>query len=390
MAEIARARRIRVGFDARWYNDSGVGSYVLGLVSAMVQMPDDVELLVYEDPFNQVPLPPNPQVQRVAVGAKRYSPAGQIELARRCREDRLDVFHSPFYVVPLLAGCRVVVTIHDLIPFIVPIYPLLKRGMVRSGYRMAARKADHIIADSNNTARDVAKILGVANNRVSVVHLAAQECYRLERDGDELKLLEEKYGVRSPYVLLAGARNWQTKNPRTALEVLKTAKEQSGAEFQTVVFGPREGVQATGGEESWRCVNLRCAGYVPKSELAMLYRNAKLLLLPSLYEGFGLPLLEAMACGCAVVCSDGGALAEVAANGAQVFNPADLSGMANAVAGLLCVEEELRRWREAALRRSLEFSWHKAARETISVYHRTHKSGFLAVHATAGEKDGSL
>src|SRR6185312_9990050 len=214
-------------FDARWYNDSGVGSYVAGLLSAMVQMPDEVELLVYEDPANRVPLPACSQAQQIAVRGERYSPAGQIELAQRCREERLDLFHSPFYIVPLLAKCRVVVTIHDLIPFLFPIYSQPKLAMVKGGYRMAAWKAAHIIADSNHTAHDVEKVLGVERNRISVVHLAAQECYTPQGDSHELKLLEERYGVRPPYVLVPSARNWQTKNLKTALEVLKSAKEQT-------------------------------------------------------------------------------------------------------------------------------------------------------------------
>jgi len=121
-------------------------------------------------------------------------------------------------------------------------------------------------------------------------------------------------------------------------------------------------------------VNVCCAGYVPTPELAILYRNANLLLLPSLYEGFGLPLLEAMSCGCAVVTSNGGALAEVAGNGAQVFDTKDVAGLAGAVCDLLTDKKILGRWRDAALKRSLEFSWTQAARETISVYHRTLKS----------------
>lgn len=382
-AEIPRGRRIRVGFDARWYNDSGVGCYVLGLLSAMVQMPDEVELLVYEDPANPVPLPANSQAQRIAVRTKRYSLAGQVEVAQRCRKDSLDVFHSPFYVVPLLARCPVLVTIHDLIPFLFPIYSAMKRSVVRSGYKLAARKADHIIADSENTAKDAREILGITGDRISVVYLAAQECYRPNGDNGELKLIEERYGVHPPYVLLASARNWQTKNLGKALEVLKAAKEQTGTSFQTVAFGPPEGLQAAGGEESWRGMNLNLnyLGYVPTPELATLYRHANALLVPSLYEGFGLPLLEAMSCGCAVVSSDGGALAEIAENGAQVFNAGDVPGMANAIAELVCEESRLKCWREAAIRRSLEFSWAKAARETISVYHRITNLRFsVAVH----------
>jgi glycosyltransferase involved in cell wall biosynthesis len=105
----------------------------------------------------------------------------------------------------------------------------------------------------------------------------------------------------------------------------------------------------------------------------MLYRNATAFLLPSLYEGFGLPLLEAMSCGCAVVSSNGGSLPEVARDGAQLFDPLDIQGMAEALCTLLRKPEHLKRWREAACSRSREFSWKKAAEETIRVYHQCAK-----------------
>lgn len=375
--------RIRVGFDARWYNDSGVGSYVRGLLGAMAQSADEIELLAYEDPANPVPLPKFPKVQRVAVTAAKYSASGQIELARRCREDRLDVFHSPFYVVPLFAACPVVVTVHDLIPFLFRIYRWPKSTMVRSGYRMAARKADHIIVDSNRTAQDIESVLGTVSERVSVVHIAAQECYSATGGPAELEVLQEKYGVRLPYVLVSSARNWRTKNLEAALQALEVARQQSGVDFQTMIYGPPEGLAAAGGPERWRPLNLRCIGYVPSENLAMLFRHASVFLLTSLYEGFGLPVVEAMSCGCAVVCSNGGALAETAGSGAQVFNPADAQGMGAAVNALLRDKANLNYWKEAALKRAREFSWAKAARETIWVYHRTH-SGVLLQPVVSG------
>lgn len=362
--------RPRVGFDARWYNDSGVGAYVSGLLAALAQLQDEIELLVYEDAANPVPLPPGAKAQRIPVRAARYSVSGQSELARRCRQDRLDVFHSPFYVVPLFAPCPVVVTVHDLIPFLIPVYAWPKSAMVRNGYRLAALKATNIIADSNNTAADIRRILDIEQNRISVVHIGVQECYKAVAEQGELELLRKKYGVRPPYAMVSSARNWRTKNLETALHALQAARQQSGVEFQVVVYGSPEGLRAAGGEERWRALNLRCTGYLPSEDVAMLFRHAAVFVLASLYEGFGLPLLEAMSCGCAVVCSTGGALAEVAGNGAQVFDPLDVSGMATAVCALLNDEANRRRWKDAALRRSREFSWLKAARETISVYHQ--------------------
>jgi len=375
--------RMRVGFDARWYNDSGVGSYVCGLLGALAQLKHEIELVVYEDMANPVPLPGNAKVERIPLGAAKYSVAEQFVLARRCREDRLDVFHSPFYVVPVFAACPVVVTIHDLIPFFFPVYRWPKSAMVRSGYRMAAHKGHQIIADSHNTARDVTSSLRIETDRISVVHLAAQECYHPVGEQGELELITAKYGVRPPYAIASSARNWRTKNVLTALQALEVARQLSGVEFETLIYGSPEGFRTAGGEQRWRSLNVKVAGYLPSDELARLFRHATVFVMASVYEGFGLPVLEAMSCGCAVVCSTGGALAEVAANGAQVFDPFDVEGMAMAVSALLRDEGKLNFWKQAALRRSREFSWAKAARETISVYHRT-RSG-MSFHSAGTE-----
>jgi glycosyltransferase involved in cell wall biosynthesis len=367
--KLQRPTKVRVGFDARWYNRSGVGAYVSGLAAALSLLQDQVELVVYETPGNPVPLPANAQAQRVQVSAKKYSIAEQIEMARRCRDHKLDLFHSPFYIVPLLASCPVVVTFHDLIPFLFPIYSPQKSMLVRSGYRMAARKATHIIADSEKTADDIKKILRVERERISVVHLAAAECYSAVPTEGEADFLKQKHGIHLPFVLLALVRNQPTKNLDTAFRILDGV-QQSGIEFQTVLFGDAETVAGNHGFPP----NTIRTGHVPAEELAILYRRAAAFLLPSLYEGFGLPLLEAMSCGCAVIASNGGALPEVAGQGAQLFGPLDVQGMADALCRLLREPEHLKRWQNAARVRSREFSWRKAAQETVRVYHQSAKS----------------
>ncbi|HET7872413.1 MAG TPA: glycosyltransferase family 1 protein [Terriglobales bacterium] len=374
-------KKLRVGFDARWHNDSGVGRYVTELVRAMARTAHPtapkavdaraprVELVVYEDPKAPAPGLEQSDVERIAVSSGRYSAAGQIELAWRIRRDRLDVFHSPFYALPMVTGCRVVVTIHDLIPFLFPIYGPVKLAMVRSGYRLAARKAAQVIAVSRHTAADVEKILKTLPGKVSVVYNAAAAVFQPRAQERDLAALQEKYGVRPPYVLAASARNWRTKNLDGALRALVAA--QNSAQFQTVIYGPEEGLRAAG-EAACRQLDLKLIGQVESHDLAALFRQARAFIFPSWYEGFGLPVVEAMACGCPVVTSNGGSLAEVAGAGAQVFDPSDEKGMAGAIVALVNDGGCATRWRQAALRRAADFSWEKAARETIAVYHRAY------------------
>src|SRR5713101_4444104 len=127
---------MRVGLDGRWYGNSGVGNYVSELLQAMGASQNDIEIILYEDPKNPLEHVKGERIRKVPVRARRYSVREQLELAQRCRADRLDVFHSPFYVTPWLAPCPVVVTIHDLIPFLFKIYSFPKQKIVKLGYRM--------------------------------------------------------------------------------------------------------------------------------------------------------------------------------------------------------------------------------------------------------------
>jgi glycosyltransferase involved in cell wall biosynthesis len=205
------------------------------------------------------------------------------------------------------------------------------------------------------------------------VHLAAaREHFHSFAAAGELEHLHRSYGVRPPYVVAASTRNWRTKNLETALKTLHAARV-AGAEFQTVVYGPPEGLAAVRNSELWQGLGPRHVGYVEAAELGALFRHAHAFVMPSLYEGFGLPLVEAMSCGCSVLVSNCGSLPEVAGDGAQCFEPVDVRSMTAALLALLRSPQELERRKGAAIKRSLDFSWDKAALETIRVYHHVNR-----------------
>jgi glycosyltransferase involved in cell wall biosynthesis len=359
---------MRIGFDARWYNDSGVGNYVAGLLAALAGFEQQLEIIAYEDPKNRIPGIERLHVRTMPIRSPKYSLREQVELAYRCHGDKLDAFHSPFYVVPFATPCPLVATMHDLIPFRFNIYSRPKQWMVRMGYRACGIRAAHIIAVSQVSAKDIENLLGVTSRRISVVHNAVSgEVFHPRARSENINYLRDKYGIKGSYVLLLSPRNRRTKNVETAFAVLTAVRKLTGSRFETVVYGSGKQIESfEGNNHTGR--NVINVGFVPADDLAILLRHARVFLLTSLYEGFGLPLLEAMSCGCPVVTSNGGSLAEVAGTGAQVFDPMDVRGMSEAVTSLLCSSAERELWRSRALARAAEFSWRKAAEQTIAVY----------------------
>jgi len=366
---------MRIGFDGRWYGHSGVGNYVSELLQAMETEGGDLEIILYEDSKNPLEHVKADRIRKVPVYAKRYSVQEQFELARRCRVDHLDVFHSPWYVVPWFAPCPVVVTIHDLIPFLFNIYILPKRQLIRLGYRLAVKKAARVITVSQKTADDAVRILGVPTEKTAVVRHGVSLQFCGECGPGEQEYLFARYGVRQPYVMTLSAKNWGTKNLSVVLEALSICRQQMGSNFQTVIVGPPDGFHEASRRNAAEVENVVLTGFVPTADLAKLYRGADVFLMGSKYEGFGLPLLEAMSCGCAVVCSNGGSLAEVAGAGAVLVDPDDAATMGQAVARLLCDSSERQRQQAGARKRAADFSWEKAARQTVSVYAEAAKQG---------------
>jgi glycosyltransferase involved in cell wall biosynthesis len=179
--------------------------------------------------------------------------------------------------------------------------------------------------------------------------------------------------------VVSSARNWRTKNLLGALSALEVA-HNAGCEFMTVICGPQN--EEVNSERQWPKLKTCATGYVADADLAALLRHATAYVTASLYEGFGLPVVEAMACGCAVISSSGGSLAEVAGDGAQVFSPYDVTGMGRAIVRLLTVSEELSHWQRAALRRSQNFSWSRTAAATMAIYDEVAKT-FRAVKRAA-------
>lgn len=371
---------MRIGFDARWYNRSGVGTYVKGLLRALAQLHDDFEMVILESSGNPVPVPSYVNVSRASVRGRRFSVSEQFEIPALCKSLQLDLLHVPYqYGVPLALPCPLVITVHDLIPLLFRTRSLPLEftitPLVKLGYRAAVCRANRIIAVSNSTARDLQSILGVASERVTTVHLGTdRSVFHANSDDSQFQHLSRTYGLRSPYVVVGSAINWRTKNLQTSLQALSLATQISGVRFQTVVYGIDDGISVLMRRNSTFGLDIRRVGYLPANDLGALLRHAELFITSSLYEGFGLPVLEAMSCGCPVVSSNSGSLPEVVGDGAQTFDPMDARAAAGAVAALLSSPPERELWRARALARAANFSWTKAAEETAAVYRRVFNS----------------
>jgi glycosyltransferase involved in cell wall biosynthesis len=263
----------------------------------------------------------------------------------RVRLRSADVVHYPFTIrVPALDSPSVV-TVHDLQHLDLPqLFSRAERTFRALYYHRAARAAARVVAPSDFVRDGVARHLGIAGERVRVVpHGLDHEVFSPGRE------------AREPF-LLYPARAWPHKNHVRLFEALALLRREQPELRLVLTGGGHSGVAPDG-------VEVR--GQVSRGELVSLYRRAAAVVFPSLYEGFGQPVLEAMACGCAVACSDVPALAEVAGDAARTFAPNDAEAIAAAVRDLLRAPEP---YRERGLARAAAFTWERAAHEYENVY----------------------
>lgn len=287
-----------------------------------------------------------------------------------------DVIHGPDFILPPALRARRVVTIHDLAFLTHPecALPKLVAYLSRVVPRALAA-ADAVIAVSERTAADLHTLLGVPREKITVIPLGVDPAFTLRVDAAAVAALRERYALAGPVALAVG-----TIEPRKNYEGLIAAFDQARREPggpQTLVIAGRKGWLYEGVfaavERLGLSERVRFLDYIPDGELATLYAAADVLAMPSLYEGFGIPVLEAMASGTPVVCSDGGSLPEVAGDAAVVVPVSDTEALSRALARVAS-DGELR---AALIAKGLErvqgYTWDAAARAHVQVYHAAAK-----------------
>jgi glycosyltransferase involved in cell wall biosynthesis len=299
----------------------------------------------------------------------------QAVLPFAARRARADVLFCPVNVRPVLSPCPTVVTIHDLIFLRYPeAFHPLKRMYLTAMTGWSARHATHVITVSDSTRQDVVELLGVRPERVTTVHNGVSERFIPVPEQAKSAFLARQ-GVRGRTVLYIGTLE-PRKNLTTLLQSFATIAAKSDFEDVTLIIGGSKGwyydeifatAERLGLTASGR---VRFLGRVPDDDLPLWYNVATVFAYPSLYEGFGLPALEAMACGTPVVASSTPALREVVDTAGITLDPGDMAAWAGALERLLAGGEEAERLKEAGLRRASEFTWERSAAETARVLGR--------------------
>jgi glycosyltransferase involved in cell wall biosynthesis len=372
---------MRIGIDARlvYYSRAGIGQYILQLSDALASNCDDNEdeFLLLQSRKDGTRITDHPSFSRVSLCTPSHHRLEQWSLRLEVNRLGLDLLHSPDFIPPMRRNCRSVITIHDLAFLLYPHFLTRESARYYGQIDEAVRSTDHIIAVSQSTKQDVIRLLGVPERKISVIHEAANKIYRPVDRQLARRHVAESYGIDCDFLLFVSTIE-PRKNLPTLLQAYRKLRDGYKRKEMLVLAGARgwlaEDVFATV-EELELGSEVRFLGPVPSETLLYLYNAALLLVHPSFYEGFGLPPLEAMACGTPVVVSNVSSLPEVVGDAAMLIDPNDVDELTVVMRQVLTSESKRECMIAKGLKRAANFSWQRAARETLAVYRRVGAAG---------------
>ncbi|HKD19715.1 MAG TPA: glycosyltransferase family 1 protein [Thermoanaerobaculia bacterium] len=365
----------RIGIDARKLADFGIGSYIRNLIPAIARRPESerYRFRVYAPGAESTVLAQLPEhFEVVTEDSPGYSVSELTGFAWRLWRDRLDLFHATHYVIPPLARARAVVTIHDIIHVLYPQFLPNRLALLyaRVMIRRALRRADRIITVSYNSKRDLVDYFGIAPARVEVIYNGVAARFRPDVPAAERDRVAERYALPRPYLLFLGGEK-PHKNVRNVLRAFAEARRERSLPHTLVLAGPmpknRSRVEALVAALDLGPHVVR-TGVVPEEDLPGLFAGADAFLYPTLYEGFGLPVAEAMACGVPVLTSSTSALQEIAGGYAYLVDPMDVDAIARGIGDLATDAARRAEFADLGRRRAADFSWDRAAETTLRVY----------------------
>lgn len=375
---------MKIAFDLRRIKNPGIGRYMKCLVEAVIESAFEHQYLLVLPPGEEDAITcRSTGVEKISPPLKYYSLREQFDLPRILRRHHIDLLHSPHFNLPLRRVCPSVVTIHDVIYLACreDLPSTLGRMYYRSMMGASVKRADRIITDSEYSKRDIQRFFRVDAARMDVIYPGVDQTIRKNIDSVKLREVLGRYGIVSPYLLYTGIYKLRKNHDGLLrsfgilLNLLQNDRTEAklAGDVQLVIAGPMEDGQnklSSLARELGIADRVVFTGFVPDADLAALYSGASVYACPSLYEGFGFTVLEAMACGVPVVCSRETSLPEVAGAAALYADARNPQGFGSALYQAF-LDQGLRSLLISKGSANVHrFQWKRAAEQTLAVYEK--------------------
>ncbi len=372
---------MKIAIDVRTINKprSGVGYYVTNLVEQLrVIDQENNYCLISNDNGLGAHLTESPNFNHChTVISNENHMIGDLwentYLPRSLKSRGIDVFHGPAFMIPLYKrDLKTVATIHDIVAYILPrTIPMKYSLYMKALIGQVVKRADRIISVSESTKRDLVRWLGAPEGKITVVPQGVgKEFHPALPDDNGGELVREKFGIRGDYLLFVGNLE-PRKNLIRIMHAFEMARDRAGRDLQLVICGKKGWLYddiLAAYQRIRRDSEIILTNYVNEADRLRLYQNARTFLFPTLYEGFGMPVLEAMACGAPVITSNVSSFPEICGDAALLVDPYDVKGIADAILALEESPDLRASLREKGLERAAQYTWRDTAAGTLDVY----------------------
>jgi glycosyltransferase involved in cell wall biosynthesis len=370
---------MRIGIDARFNRSPGVERYYSSLIKNLLLIDKRNEYVVYYPSLEHLVHNRIDQknVNFIVLPAHVYSFHEQFLLAYRIRKDQIDVFHATnSWVTPIFCPCPLVVTIHDMCPRTHPeLIKLKARTYSKFMLPYAVWGADKILTVSEYSKKEIVKFYPQAEQKIWVTYNGVDPIFREAKNHEEIETTKKSYGIEGKYILYIGAI-MKHKNILGLISAYKQLPSSLKSRYMLLIIGRKipdhdeifnEVLKATGGE------TIQLIQFVRQSDLPFLYSGATAFVFPSKQEGFGIPLVEAMASRLPIVSSNCTVMPEICGGAAIYFSPESLDSMKNAIEQILTDKDLREKLSNIGFERSKQFSWNISARKTLNIYEEAYK-----------------
>ena len=365
---------MRIGIDARMYGakaTTGIGVYTKNLIEHLLKIDKKNQYVLFMSAsgFKEFT---DSRVEKVLVKSHWYSWAEQLEMPRVLLKHKLDLIHFPHFNVPILYPKKFVVTIHDLTPLFFP-GPRVKKSIIRKiGYhqviRSAVKKSRKIITVSQFTKENIVKNLKVSPEKIKLTYLGYNDQVFKNTSNFDFSNLKNKYKITKDFIFYLGVLR-DHKNIPSLIASFNQLKENY--DLQLVLGGSlddrfpevRQAIESSPAHQ-----DIIVTGFIPDEDLPLMYNAAKLFVLPSFSEGFGLVAIESAACGTPVIAANNSCLPEILEDAGIYFDPQNIKEITKTITRVLTDNELYRGLQERGLEQVKKYSWDQCAQATLDIY----------------------